>query len=145
MLLLNRLILVAFCLLPALGVGVRTPHANFVASFMYACDSSTPDPHLKTRYTAAGKPKPRAKTAFVEVYQAGQAPTRTFIPLGEVSVLANSSRMSVDELTDWARRGARQLGGDAIVEVKVDDAGHVQPKAGDVGVLYLSASVVRWE
>jgi hypothetical protein len=60
-------------------------------------------------------------------------------------VLASGSRTSVDELTDWAGRGARQLGGDAIVDVSCDDAAHAQPKAGPVGLLYLTASVVRWE
>jgi uncharacterized protein YbjQ (UPF0145 family) len=62
-----------------------------------------------------------------------------------VNVLASGSRTSVDELTDWARRGARQLGGDAIVNMTCDDAAHAQPKAGPVGLLYLTATVVSWE
>jgi hypothetical protein len=60
-------------------------------------------------------------------------------------VLASGPRTSVDILTDWARRGARRLGGDAIVDVNVDDAAHAQPKGGPVGLLYLTASVVSWE
>ena len=60
-------------------------------------------------------------------------------------MLASGSRTSIDELTDWAKRGARRLGGDAIVNVIVDDAASVQPKAGPVGLLCLTASVVSWE
>lgn len=144
-LLLARLALLACCVLPALGIGVRTKHASFVASFMYACDASNPDPRVRTTYTAAGRPEPRAKGAAVEVFPFGQPPTRKHTPVGEVSVLASSGRMTVAELTEWAQRGARKLGGDAIVDVQCEDAASVRPKAGPVGLLYLSARVVHWE
>ena len=140
-----RLALLAFCLLSAIGVGVPTRHTSFVASFMYSCDASDPEPRLRTVYTAAGKPRPRSKTSLVEVYSQGQAPDRKYVKIGEVGVLASGSRTPVDVLTDWAKRGARQLGGDAIVDVSWDDAAHVQPKAGPVGLPYLTATVVRWE
>jgi hypothetical protein len=142
---LTRLALLSFCLLPALGAAVPTRHANVVASFIYSCDASDPDPRLRTKWTAPGRPKARPKSSPVEVFQHGEAPARTFVRLGDVNVLASGSRTSVDELTDWAKRGARQLGGDAIVDVSCDDAAHVQPKAGPVGLLYLTATVVRWE
>jgi hypothetical protein len=112
---------------------------------MYSCDASDPEPRLRTTYTAAGRPRPRSKTFWVETFPQGEAPARKYVVIGEVSVLASGSRTSVDELTDWAKRGARRLGGDAIVNVSWDDAAHVQPKAGPVGLPYLTATVVRWE
>jgi hypothetical protein len=142
---LNRLALATLCVLPALGTRVHTPHTSYVASFMYACDASTPDPYLRTKSTFAGRLKPRPRLSPVEIYQRGQSPTRHYQLVGEVQVLASSGRMTLAELTDWALRGARKLGGDAIVDVTCVDAASAQPKAGDVGLLYLTASVVRWE
>jgi uncharacterized protein YbjQ (UPF0145 family) len=142
---LPRLALLTCCLLPAVGVSVPAHHANIVATFIYSCDASDPAPRLRTTYTAPGKPRPRPKGASVEVFEEGKAPARKYVRIGEVNVLASGSRTSVDELTDWARRGARQLGGDAIVNMTCDDAAHAQPKAGPVGLLYLTATVVSWE
>jgi hypothetical protein len=142
---LPRLVLLAYCLLPAVGVSVPAGHTNFVATFMYSCDASDPEPRLRTTYTAAGRPRPRSNTSWVETFPQGQAPARKFVVIGEVSVLASGPRTSVDQLTDCAKRGARRLGGDAIVNVSWDDAAHVQPKAGPVGLKYLTASVVSWE
>lgn len=141
---LHRLVLFTFCVLPALGVGVPGRPAA-VASFIYSCDASNPDPRVRTTWTAAGRPRSRPQSAPVEVFQAGRPPTRKFARIGEVSVLASGSRTSVAELTEWARRGARRLGGDAITDVSWDDAANVKPKAGPVGLLYLTATVVRWE
>jgi hypothetical protein len=140
-----RLVLLTLCLLPAFGVGVAGRPANVVATFFYSCDASDPDPRLRTTYTAPGRPHARPKSSPVEVFHRGQSPARKYVPIGEVNVLASGSRTSVDQLTDWARRGARQLGGDALVNVAWDDAAQVQPKAGPVGLLYLTATVVRWE
>jgi len=140
----HRLALFTLCLLPALAVSVPARHSNVVATFMYSCDASNPEPRVRTTWTAAGRPKPRAKSAPVEVYWAGKSPARKYDPIGEVSVLASGPRASLDELTEGARRGARRLGGDAIVNVSYDDAASVKPKAGPVGLLYLTATVVRW-
>lgn len=142
---LPRLVLCTLCLLPALGVGAPARHAGVVATFLYSCDASNPEPRVRTTYTAPGRPRPRPASAPVEVFRRGTSPTRKYAPIGEVNVLASGSRTSVDELTDWARRGARRLGGDAIVGVSWEDAGSVRPKAGPVGLLYLTATVVRWE
>lgn len=141
----SRLAVLALCLLPAVGVRLPARPAPVVASFIPACEDATPRPRLRTTFTAAGRPRPRAASAPIEVFQSGQSPTRKYLPLGEVSVLASSSRTSVDDLTEWAQRGARRLGGDAIVDVRWDDAASVRPKAGPVGLLYLTAQVVRWE
>ena len=141
----SRLLLLALCVLPALGAGFRTGHRAVVASFMYSCDASDPRPRLRTTYTAAGKPKARPDSASVAVFHHGDAPDRKYAEVGEVNVLASGSHTSVDDLTEWACRGARRLGGDAIVDVEWDDAAHVKPPAGSVGRLYLTATVVRWD
>lgn len=141
----SRLALFALCLLPAFGVSLPARPASVVATFLYSCDASSPQPRLRTTYTAAGRPKARPGSAPVEVFHRGQEPARKFVPIGEVSVLAGGPRTSVDDLTDWAKRGARRLGGDALVQVASDDAASMQPKAGPVGLLCLTATVVRWE
>lgn len=140
----HRLALFALCLLPALAVSVPARHSNVVATFVYSCDASNPDPRVRTTYTAAGRPKPRAKSSTVEVFWGDKSPAKPYDAIGEVSVLASGPRTSVDDLTEWAKRGARRLGGDAIVNVSYDDAASVKPKAGPVGLLYLTATVVRW-
>lgn len=142
---LPRALLLSFCLLPAFGAGVPARHTGVVASFIYSCDASNPDPRVRTSYTAEGRPRPRPNSATVEVFQRGQVPSRAYVAIGEVSVLASTSRWSVEALTDWAKRGARRLGGDAILDVSWDDAASVRPPAGSVGRLYLTATVVRWE
>lgn len=141
----NRLATAALCLLPAFGVGVHTPHANLIASFFYACDGSHSTPRVRTKYTAAARPTPRPSSFLIEVYEHGQPPARRYRLVGEVQVLASSGRSGPDELTEYAIRGARKLGGDAIVDVSLCDAASAKPKAGDVGLLYLTASVARWE
>jgi hypothetical protein len=142
---LHRLVLFTFCLLPALGVGAQARHTNVVASFIFSCDASNPDPRVRTTWAGEGRPRPRPKSSRVEVFQRGEAPARKYVPIGEVSVLASGSRTPVTELTEWAQQGARRLGGDAIVDVSWDDAASVEPPAGPVGLLYLTASVVRWQ
>lgn len=140
---LNRLALAALCVLPALAVKLPAPGAPLVATFMYACDSEEPRPSLTTRYTGEGRPSPRDKAAPVFVYERGSEPTRAFKVIGEVRVLANSSRTSADDLKSWAQRGARQLGGDAVVSLVIDDA--AAAKAGPVGLLCATASVAQWQ
>ena len=134
-----------FCVLPAIGVGVRTTHSNFVASFFYACEGSHPAPRVRTKYTAAGRPVGRPAASPVEVYLRGRVPTRRYQLVGEVQVLASSGRTSIQELTDCACRAARKMAGDAIVDVSCCDAASAQPRAGDLGLLYLTARVARWE
>lgn len=142
---LNRLALAALCVLPALATRLPAPGTPIVATFMYACDSEEPRPKLTTHYTGEGRPQPKPKDAPVWLYEKGQEPGRAFEVIGEVQVLSSSSRTGPDVLKDWAIRGARELGGDAVVAVVVDDAGSVSPKAGPVGLLHLKASVARWQ
>jgi len=88
----TRLATVALCLLPAVGIGfARRTRTSWRASCTRA-NSSEPTPRVRTRYTAAGKPARRAKASLVEVFQRGQTPPRRYEVVGEVQVLATSSR-----------------------------------------------------
>jgi hypothetical protein len=131
--------------LPALGIGVPATHSSFVATFFYACGGVHHAPHVRMEYVTAKRSAPRPASSFVEVYDLGQAPTRHYQILGKVEVLASSAHTDIGELKDYARRSARRMGGDAIVEVDVQDAASTQPRAGEQGLLVLRASVARWE
>lgn len=141
----NRVLLFACCLLPALAFPLPGRPAAVVATFLPSCDASPPRPRLTTTYTAAGRPHAKPADAPVEVFEREADPARRWVALGEVRVLASGPRTSVDDLTDWAKRGARRLGGDALVDVRIDDAASATPPAGPVGLLVLQARVVRRE
>ena len=141
----HRFALLAFCALPAVGFGVHTPHTSFVATFIPACSGPGVAPTVRTRFVSGVRPSPRPKSSPVDVFPRGQAPGRTYEMLGEVGVLSHSSHTGVEDLTTYARRAAQQMGGDAIVDVWCDDAASVRPGAGEQGMLYLTASVVRWQ
>lgn len=139
----TRFALAFLCVLPA--VAVESPArvgAPVVASFMYACASDEPRPTLTTERVGAGVFPARAASATVEVFELGRTPVRAGDVIGEVRVRANSGRTSDDELLAWAKRGARSLGGDAVVGWAVDDA--AASGAGPVGLLCGTAKVVRW-
>jgi hypothetical protein len=140
--LLNRFALAAVCALPMLPLSVPTPGAPLVASFMYACDAEEPRPSLTTRFSGEGRPKPRGADAHVEVFERGHEPTRTYRVIGQVRVRANSGRTSTDELVRWTKRGARELGGDLVVGLVIDDAAAL--RSGPVGLLCATADVAQW-
>ena len=141
----HRYVALAACALPALGVGLPARHGGVVATFFYACPGPGVAPTVRTSFTAAARPAPRPKSAKVDVYLRGRKPARRYQLVGTVDVLAHSSHTGVDELQGRAMRAARQMGGDAIVDVWYDDAANVRPRAGEQGMLYLTASVARWE
>ena len=134
--------------LPVAGIGgieLPTTHAGFVASFFYACGGSNHAPRVRTVYTAGGRPAPRPALSPLSVYMKGQAPARRYRILGRVEVLATSTYTRDAELTEYASRSARRMGGDALVDVDLQDAASTQPKAGAQGLLVLTAFVTRWE
>src|SRR5262252_9119067 len=121
----RRLGLLATCLLPAaFGVGVHTPHVGFLATHTFACPGpgSGIAPSVRTTYASAERYRPRAKSEPFHVYKRDQAPGRAYELLGQVGVLAHSSHTGIDELTRYAEGAARQMGGDAIIDVSWDDA-----------------------
>ena len=141
---LNRLGLLALCLLPALVFGAQVPGMLPVATYMSACGGSGQSPVVRTFFVTAHRPAPRSKSAPVEVFDGATKPTRAYEPVGVVHVVARVSGTGEDELRNRALQAARTMGGDALVDVQVDDAAHTRPPAGNVGTLALVASVVRW-
>lgn len=141
----NRIALLALCALPALGLGLQVPGAVPVATYMSACGGSGQSPTVRTSYSTSLRPAPRPKDAPVEVFHQGAAsPTRAYDPVGSVSVLAHVEGTGPSELTDRAVQAAREMGGDALVNVEIDDAASLHPPAGAVGRLGLRALVVHW-
>ena len=139
---LNRIGLLALCLLPALAFGAHVPGALPVATYVSACGGSGQSPTVTKTYVTARRPPARPRFANVEVYT-GDVPTRAYEPVGSVLVLTHVSGTG-SELTDIAIRAAREMGGDALVSVQIDDAASLRPPGGPVGRLGLRASVVRW-
>jgi len=141
---LNRIGLLALCVLPALGFDARGPISLPVASYISACGGSGQSPTVRTSHVPAHRPAPRPKSAPVEMFEGQEKPTRTYEAVGSVLVLAHVSGTGTGELTDLAMQAAREMGGDALVSVQIDDAASLRPPAGPVGRLGLRASVVRW-
>ena len=141
---LNRIGLLALCVLPALGLGAHGPGSLPVASYISACGGSGQSPTVRTSYVPAHRPAPRPKSATVEMFEGEAKPTRAYEAVGSVLVLAHVSGTGPGELTDRAKGAAREMGGDALMSVQIDDAASLHPPAGPVGRLGLRASVVRW-
>lgn len=141
----NWVAILTLCSLPAIGIGVRTTHVSFVASFFYACPTSHPTPRVHTHYATAERFPPYSEWAVVAVFLRGHTPERHFRPVGDVEVLARSPRTRAPELIEYARQAARDMGGDLVVDVDWRDAASTSPKAGAPGRLFLTAHVARWE
>lgn len=131
--------------LQAVGFGVPATHPGFVASYFFACSGTRHAPRVRTVYTATGRPVPRPASSPVLVYHLGQPPQRAYHVVGKVEVLATSTYTRTDELTGYAIRSARRMGGDAIVDVDWQDAASTQPRAGERGLLVLTAGVACWQ
>lgn len=140
----NRIGLVALCVLPALGFDARVPGSLPAATYISACGGSGQSPTVRTRYATSHRPPRRPKSAPVEVFHGAASPTRTSDVVGWVSVVAHVSGTGPAELTDRAIQAAREMGGDALVGVQIDDAASLRPPGGPVGRLGLRALVVRW-
>jgi len=141
---LNRIGLFAVCVLPALGFGSHARGSLPLATYISACGGSGQSPTVSTSYVIAHRPAPRPDSSPVVVFEGAGKPDRAYERIGTVKVVGHVSGTSVPELTDRAQRAARRMGGDALVDVQVDDAAHIHPPAGPVGRLALMASVVRW-
>jgi len=132
----------AMCALPALGF--RMPGASGrLASFYFACPAPDVAPSVRTTLVAGVRSRPRVKDAGIAIYVRGQAPPRKYRVLGTVGVLSHSGQTHEEVLRDWAKRTARRMGGDALVDLWCDDA--AAARVGDQGMLYLTASVVSWQ
>jgi len=139
----NRLCLLALCVLPALGFGAPL-RGSLPATYISSCGGSGQSPSVRTSYTTAHHPAPRPAGAAVEVFKGAAKPTREYVLVGNIQVVGRMVGTPETELTDRAKQAARRMGGDALVDVQIDDAAHTRPPAGNVGTLALVALVVRW-
>jgi len=140
-----RVALLLLCALPALSLELPSRGGAFLASSLPACTSGDPRPRLETQAVPGLHLAPRAEMTPVEIFARERPPERGYTVVGTVRVVASSSRMPIATLEDWARREARRLGGEGLVDLVIDDAAHASPPAGPVGLLVLDARVVRWE
>jgi hypothetical protein len=131
--------------LPAVAVVVPATQPGFAASYLFACSGTHHAPRVRTHYVDTHRPAPRPQSSPVFVFYVGKPPARRYRIVGTVEVLATSTYTRTDELTDYAMRSARRMGGDAIVDVDWQDAASTHPKAGDRGLLVLTAGVARWD
>ncbi len=135
--------IVVLSVLPNLAVEGPTTRQWFVTSFVPGCEQFVP--RVRSEYTAAGRPTPRDASAPVDVYLRGHEPVRPYQVVGKLELLARSRNTSLENLVDHARRTARGMGGDALLETWPRDAASLEPPRGERGRLYLTASVIRWE
>ena len=84
------------------------------------CATMMLPPQIKTMYTAAGTPTPRADSALVEVFMKDNAPTRAYDVLGQVEIATENESRTLENMLDFARKEARRLGGDALVGLDTD-------------------------
>jgi hypothetical protein len=141
----NLLAVLVLGWLPAVGIGVPATHSGFVASYFFACGGNSHAPRVRTQYADKDRPAARPASSPVLVFYVGKPPVRRYRIVGTVEVLATSTYTRTDDLTDYAIRSARRMGGDALVEVDWQDAASTQPKAGERGLLVLTGVVARWD
>src|SRR5215467_10671333 len=99
----NRIVLLALCVLPALGFGARVPGSLPVATYISACGGTGQSPTVRASYSTAHHPAPRSKSAPVDVFEAGAKPSRDYELVGNVQVLAHVSGTGPAELTERAK------------------------------------------
>ena len=140
----TRLALLALCALPALGFDVRT-HDGLIASFTYACPEFHVPPRVRMKKYTAEHLAPRTASWKIWTYETGMQPSRTYKVVGEVEVLQRGSRTTEWDLRQRAKAAAEKMGGDALVDVVVRDAGRTKPRVGEKGFLVFTAKVARMD
>ncbi len=138
-----RILLLVLCALPALGFDMRA-HDGVVASFYFACPEYHIPPRTRTKAYTREHLAPRTASWKIGLYEMGQ-PARPFKVVGEVEVLARGHSTTVWDLRQKAKEAAEKMGGDALVEVVLRDAGRTEPKVGEKGNYVLTAKVARFE
>jgi len=75
-------------------------------------------PHVNALFLGTGVPVPRPDTALVEVYTRTSPPSREVIVIGTVEVFTENDTRTNENMLWYARREARRLGGDALVNLE---------------------------
>jgi len=115
-------------------------------TFVPGCELTPPK--IRSHYSGTGRPIARDPHVRVEVFLAGQEPGWDYAVVGDVEIRARSRNTSVINMLDYARREAGKLGGDAVVEVRMQHATEASPDAcggSPVNGLALTGKVVTWK
>jgi len=114
-------------------------------TFVPGCELTPPK--VTSHYVGPGRPIARDHLAGVDVFLAGRMPDRRYVSLGDIEIRARSRNTSVLNLLDYARSEARKLGGDAVVDMRIEQAVQTSRDAragAPAGRLTLTGQVVRW-
>lgn len=84
------------------------------------CAGTLPPPDIKTLYTAATPAVARPDTAAIEVFLNADPPRREYDVLGQVEITTERESRTLENMLDYAKREARRLGGDALVNLETD-------------------------
>jgi len=141
---------IASCLLLAVGIGspdagVRMGPATpgraktlFIATFVPGCEQAAP--RIRTTLVQAGHPKARAGDAGVALYFAGDPVPGAPRVIGHVELRARGRNTSLDNLVEYARREARRVGGDVLVDARPGEA-RPDPRGPGHSPLMLTADI----
>jgi hypothetical protein len=84
------------------------------------CAGLVRPPEVKTLYTASEPMVARGDSASVEVFLPVAPPERAYVVLGQVEVSTQRRHRRMDELLQYAKVGARRMGGDALINLEAD-------------------------
>lgn len=130
---------------PMVAVGAAGAIILSPLTFIPGCELIPPK--ISSHYSGPGRPIARDRYARVDVFLAGESPGRSYVILGDVEIRARSRNTGLGNMLDYARREARKLGGDAVVEIRSQQ--EIQtgrgPCAGAPATRRtLTGTVVRW-
>lgn len=141
----GKVLLATLCALPAVGFDARTSAGPLVASFYFACPEYKLPARVRTKSYSSERFEPRTADWQIRQFHQGMPPQRAYKILGEVEVLARGRKTTVEDLREKAMGAASKMGGDALVDVVLRDAGRTEPKIGERGLYVLTAKIARWE
>jgi hypothetical protein len=145
---------VSLCLLTLLGFGSQgnravpggpdpgpAHDAAFIASFVAGCEQAPP--RIRTTLLPGDHPRARPRDAAVASFLAGSAVPGTPRVIAHVELRARSRNTSLGNLMDYARREARRVGGELLVDVRPGEAAP-DPRGPGHSPLMLTADIATW-
>jgi hypothetical protein len=103
-----------------------------------------PHPYITSLYTGGGTPVALPDSARVDIFLRENPPQREYEPLGTVEIATDNHWRSTDNMLMYARREARKMGGEAIIDAELGS----QPVAEGEGTgqrRTFRGLVVRWK
>src|SRR6516164_8381954 len=117
--------------------------AGVFAVLATGCAALIPPPYVTSLYTAGGKPIALPDSARVDIILRENPPQREYEALSTVEIATDRHWRSVDNILMYARREARKMGGEAIIDAELGS----QPIAESQGTgqrRTFRGLVVRW-